>query len=334
MSKNILHSISETSTVDVGLEPGVSGDYTFTFDGLSSFDPTSYITLEDKKQATFYDVRAGSYNFTADAADNRDRFVLHFTPKAEVAVTDQVCETRGVINITQPGTANWYYTLTDNNNSVIDSGSLNSSSSITATVPMGTYFLNLVDSNNYSIVKTITVNGTQPDAAVFTPSSATAETTDDITFTSTTTNAADYSWDFGDGTIVNTQLPTVTHQYQVAGSYTVTLTVTNVYGCHSTTTQVVTVTQKVIISGLTAVTQQSPINVWSNENMVYVDFRQLAKTDATIEIYNALGQQLVNERYGRSTIYTKHLDIGEAAYIMIRVTNGELVTAKKLFLAK
>src|SRR5207248_82253 len=126
LNKNILHSIVQTSTVDMTFEPGTSGSYTFNFDGLSSFDPTSYITLEDKKLNSLYDVRTGDYNFTSDAADAWNRFVLHFTLAAEIATTGQQCNTMGTISITQPGIAAWTYTVTGVLNDTLSSGILSS----------------------------------------------------------------------------------------------------------------------------------------------------------------------------------------------------------------
>ena len=143
MSVNTLQSIAQTSTIDVGFEPGISGNYTMKFEGINSFDPTSYIMLEDKKLNIFYDVRQGDYNYTSDAADDWNRFVLHFTPKAEVTTVDQQCSTLGTINVTQPGTANWTYTLTDNNNTTVSSGTLNETAPLTASVNTGTYTLTL-----------------------------------------------------------------------------------------------------------------------------------------------------------------------------------------------
>lgn len=59
-----------------------------------------------------------------------------------------------------------------------------------------------------------------------------------VTFNSTST-AGDgiinsYFWDFGDGTTQQTFSPAVTHLYQVKQTATVSLTVTNQYGCYNT----------------------------------------------------------------------------------------------------
>ncbi len=328
LNTNILHSITETSTVNLTFEPGSAGNYTLTFDGLNSFDPTSYIMLEDKQLNTMHDVRSGDYTFTATAQDNWNRFVLHFTPKAEIATTDQQCETLGTINVTQPGTANWNYTITDANNTTVSTGTLNETTPIAVNTPTGTYTLTLTDNNNYQVVKTVTVNGTTPIVAAFTPSTTTTTVNTDVAFNSTTT-ATDYYWDFGVGTTATGQ--NAIHSYGDTGTYTVSLIVISANGCSNTTTQTVTVNAEVQ-TGLNNLNNNQNITIWSNGNTVYVDFSRITRTDATIEIYNVLGQQLVNEKYGRSSIFTKAIGNIEAAYVIVKVKQGEATTTKKVLI--
>jgi PKD repeat protein len=328
MGYNILPSIQQTNSVEVGFEPGVSGSYVFNFEGINSFDPTSYITLEDKKLNVFHDARSGDYNFVSDTADNWERFVLHFTPAAEISTTDQSCNIPGSIYVEQPGSAEWQYTLTDANGTTIGTGVLNQNSPVTVTAaPAGTYTLTLVDNNNYTVVKTITVSGTQPVNATATVSSNSVETTEEVIFTNTTPDAANTVWDFGDGTTATDS--TATHSYATAGTYTITLTVTNVDGCTGTTTQTITVTEK-IISNVNNTDEDKTIHIWSSANSVFVDFSKQSWVDAEIQIYNVLGQQLVNERFGSSTIYTTQIQNIHAAYVMIVVRNEGVVTTKKV----
>ncbi len=328
LNTNILSSIQTTSTVNMTFEPGSAGTYTLTFEGLNSFDPTSYIMLEDKQLNTMHDVRSGDYTFTASAQDDWNRFILHFTPKAEIATTDQQCETLGSINITQPGSANWTYTLTDNNNTTIGSGTLNEATPVSVNTTTGTYTLTLTDNNNYQVVKTVTVNGTTPIVAAFSPSSNVTTTNTDVAFNSSTT-ATDYYWDFGDGTTATGQ--NVIHSYGDTGTYTVSLIVVSANGCSNTTTQTVTVKAEVQ-TGLNNLNGNQNITIWSNGNTVYVDFSRQVKTDATVEIYNILGQQLVNEKYGRSSIFTATLDKLEAGYVIVKVRNNNNITTRRLVL--
>ena len=76
--------------------------------------------------------------------------------------------------------------------------------------------------------------------AQFTSNATTVCEGGNITFTSTSTNyPASYSWNYGDGTPAGTTANPV-HQYTTAGTYNVTLTVTNQWG--STTSTVTTIT--------------------------------------------------------------------------------------------
>jgi fibronectin-binding autotransporter adhesin len=327
---NTLPSIDQSPNVVMGMFVGTSGNYELTFNNINSFDPTSYIYLEDTKTGTMQDMRANNtYSFAATTSDDADRFVIHFTPAAEINTADADCNNSGTINITQPGTATWTYTVTDNNNATISSGSLNQNSAATVNAVAGTYTLTLTDANNYIVMKTVTVNGSTPIAASFTPSATTVEETNDVTFNSTTANASTTSWDFGDGATASTA--TATHAYATPGTYTVTLTVTNATGCSSTTTQVITVTAKTT-TGLNNVTANKALNIWSNDNRVFIDFSKQLNVEATIEFYNVLGQQLMQEKFGRSTIFIKELSNIEAAYVIVKVKNNDTITTKKVFI--
>lgn len=73
----------------------------------------------------------------------------------------------------------------------------------------------------------------QAPSASFTSTAATAgaSTTFDASASTTPIGTIQgYAWDFGDGTTETTTSPTTAHTYAVAGSYTVTLTVTNSQG--------------------------------------------------------------------------------------------------------
>ena len=185
MEINTLSSIEETGTVAMGFEPGVSGTYTLSFDGINTFDPTSYIMLEDLQTDVMYNVRNGAYTYTANATDDWNRFVLHFTPAATISATAATCSEQGLINITQPGTPNWNYTLTNNANTVVSCGVLNVSSPVIASVPAGVYTATLVDNTGYTVVKNIQVTGAETVTASFDASATSVRQNEEVNFTAT-----------------------------------------------------------------------------------------------------------------------------------------------------
>jgi PKD repeat protein len=327
MAINTQNSVATTGTVPMGFEPGATASFNLSFSGVNSFDPTTYIFLEDKQQKLMYNVRNGDYQFSSDSADNRSRFVLHFTPPAVINQTDATCNSLGTITVTQPGTANWNYTLTGNNNATIASGILNENNSINLSAPAGTYTLTLTDNNNYTVTKVIQINGLQPVTAAFTPSVTTVNAQTPVSFANTSQNANTFSWSFGDGGISSLVSPV--HTYVTPGVYDVVLTATNTGGCSSTMDEEITV--NALLTSISKTTENG-ISLWSNRNMVYVDFSEAGNVNALIKIYNVLGQELSEDRFTSNTLYEKGIDDIDAAYIIVSVANNEKVTTKKLFI--
>jgi hypothetical protein len=328
MARNVLHSVSTTSTVAVGFEPGATGNYAFSFSNLNTFDPTTYIYLEDKQTGTMYNVRNGNYLFSADSADEWNRFVLHFTPPAQISTQASNCSSKGSISIAQPGTANWNYTLTDANNNTIASGILNQSSPLKLSAGAGTYSLKLVDNSGYTVVKAIEVAGAPVSVATFNgPTTAVANTP--VSFSATAQNATTYNWYFSDGGII-TGVSDAAYTFSEPGTYTVMLEVTNAAGCTSSASKTITVSATP--TAIKSISSNGEIGMWSYENRVYVDFTNVEKVDAVVSIYNVLGQQLSSEKFYDNLVYQKEIDNIASAYVIVSVRNEDQTTTRKLFI--
>jgi len=337
MSINILPSEANTDTVGMGFIPGNNHTFTFSFTGLSSFDTTSYIYLEDTKLDLWYNIRKGDYTFSSLTTDDWSRFILHFTPPVVITANDTTCTAINTVNIQQPGIAYWNYTLTDSSNTVVASGVLNQNNPASLQLAAGVYNLNLADTNGYVAVKTIQVNGTQAISAVnFTVSDTSVKAlqvitlTDSITSTDSTNNGITYLWNFGNGTS-GTGFDT-SISYTEPGTYNLGLTVTNQFGCSATQTQKITVTSNPT-TGLAEVSTAHDLNIWGNGNKIFVDFTNQATVDATITVYNVLGQELSSERHNASSVYKKEMDNVTASYVIVKVTNANHTKASKVFIA-
>ena len=69
----------ESSTVELGFEITIPGEYTISASELGSIDPSISVFLEDLKLQATTDLRLeDTYVFTADPMDDKNRFILHF----------------------------------------------------------------------------------------------------------------------------------------------------------------------------------------------------------------------------------------------------------------
>ncbi len=341
MAVNTLYSEANTDTVAMGLEPGKTGNYKFTYVGVNTFDPTCYIFIEDKFTHLWHDVRDTGFVIHCDSADTWDRFIVHFTPPAIVSWLDATCDSLGAIMVSQPGVAIWAYTLTDTAGNTVSQGTLDVNDSILVDVPAGTYTLTMVDTNNYTAVKVIQVGGSIPvitsmtnNAIDSTPIHST------INFSSISTNADSIVWTIADTIVLHGS--NVSYTFDSPGVYTVTLFATNSTGCVAyaydtilivDTTHIIDTTHHDTTVTKLPWLEVNRINMWSNGNAIYIDFGPLNKVEAVIRIYNILGQQIVNEKHTTNNLYRKELDNIDAAYVIVSVKNNDQITTRKLFIS-
>ncbi|MEW6468103.1 MAG: PKD domain-containing protein [Bacteroidota bacterium] len=104
----------------------------------------------------------------------------------------------------------------------------------------GTYVLLTTDANGCTQQTTLTINNLPPPVAdfIFNPANPTL-IEPDVQFSDLSAGSASWSWDFGDGATSAQANPV--HTYTAEGTYTVTLIVTNQYGCSDTITQTIVV---------------------------------------------------------------------------------------------
>jgi PKD repeat protein len=138
----------------------------------------------------------------------------------------------------------------------------------------GTYTIKLVVTSGNgckdSTTQTITVHP-QPVAAFTVAPPASCLTSNNFSFTNTSTGATSYSWTFGDGN--TSSLTSPTHTYTTAGTYTIKLVVTSGNGCKDSTTQTITVHPQPVASFTVA----PPSNCLTGNSFAFTN----TSTDAT-----------------------------------------------------
>ena len=163
----------------------------------------------------------------------------------------------------------------------------------------GTYRITLIATNANgcldSTSQTITLSS-KPTAAFSVSSTSQCLTSNSFSFANGSTgNISGFVWNFGDGTNSTALNPTKT--YTAAGTYTVTLTVTNANGCTDVATQVINVTGKPVISyNINNATQCFIGNVFT--------FTNTSPNQSGITYYWSFGDGILSSLNTISKVYT------------------------------
>lgn len=147
-----------------------------------------------------------------------------------------------------------------------------------------------------------------------------------VTFSNTSSNATQYSWDFGDAT--NSSAANPTHAYAANGSYTVTLTAINGNCTDEKTLTVVISVSLEELSGLKAV------NIYPNPaaDETLLSFESIADQSANLVITNQLGQ-IVSETEmllvnGNNTSIINTTELSNGIYFVNLNTENGAITRK------
>ncbi|MEI6346384.1 MAG: PKD domain-containing protein [Bacteroidota bacterium] len=141
--------------------------------------------------------------------------------------------------------------------------------------------------------------------AKFTPNPSNVSLSDNplVSFANQTENyiiaETSWFWNFQDGTTSTEMSPT--HEYTAPGDYTVTLVVTNVYGCSDTITHVVVVEDELFIPNII-----TPNGDYSNDVLVIGNINP--NRENVLKVYNRWGKKIYEKDNYNTTALCKKLD--------------------------
>lgn len=144
---------------------------------------------------------------------------------------------------------------------------------------------------------------TTPEALGAVPVTATFNASNTFSGLLTLTNAygiAYYNWQFGDGASAVTASPVVTHTYLTTGEMTVTLTVTNLYGNISSSSNIYRILPKVVTNNVYFV---STVGNDTNPGTFVSPFRTIGRAQDVVEPGGYVG--VLAGSYGEDTDFDK-----------------------------
>ncbi|MFN0276533.1 MAG: PKD domain-containing protein [Chitinophagales bacterium] len=291
-----------TETYPGPLEGGASDTYTFT--AGASFSP-----------AGDYDVTVWT-SFGGDGNESNDTYATTVTsletPVIDLGPNQTICD-EYIIDAGNPGaTYDW---------------STGASTQTIVVTETGTYSVTVTDpETGCAVTDAITVTVNYSPTASFTYTSLGLS----VTFTNTSTGGATYTWDFGDGGSSTVANPT--HTYDVAGDYTVTLTVTNSCG-----TDVYTTTVPAIVAiENTDLANATDIYPNPTSGIAIVDVHYASVHDVTFELVNTLGENVWSMKPGSIQNGTFEIDMRNLAdgVYQLKVTADDATYTKQIVLTK
>ncbi len=191
----------------------------------------------------------------------------------------------------------------------------------------GTYILTATGANNCDVSDTVVVNELAVPSASFSIDTSMCPT---ILFSDNSTDATSWSWDFGNGTTGSVQNPVHSYNNSGGGTYTVTLTVSNICGTDSSS-------QSLEISclvGVDPLLSNLDVSLYPNPNqgrfqVTFSDLRQ----DADLQVYDMTGKEVFRKAVENPNgSHEEIIDLGEVSQgvYFFRLQVGDYQMTKRL----
>lgn len=323
-SINGYSNLAQSAVIGIGVGIDSSALYTISLSGLSHFDSTTLIILEDRKMNVFTEMQTNFYLVMLTPDDSTGRFFLHVTRAVQFTQDTAGCaNNNGAILINSDSTITWNaVSLLDSANRPITTYNNASGQFAFNGLAEGSYDV-LLNYSGYSVIKTIAVSGTHIVAS-FTASSQNVAVGETIYFYSTTLNTTGYVWTFGDSTII-TGVANPTYFYYVPGVYIVDLHCTNSAGCSVDVQTTITVGDPAGIV-TPVVSPVSIINLGAKTIEVLMNNNTLNNTE--LQVYNILGQVVYSSPVTENQMQVSLNNEPAGIYVVTVKNNGKYTSSK------
>lgn len=290
--------VSGNFSMPLQARTGYAGNYTIGADNISSFPQGACINLYDTYTGTTTNLKTGNYAFYLSDTTNAARFMLNITIdplQVNSHVNQPTCALpqSGLATAVGANSGPWNYYWKDNTGAVVRT-SLNKSTADTLTsMAGGTYTVEvntvgMCDDNSTPL----TINAMLVPVAQFSCADTLDLSAGALTVSNTSSNAALYAWDFGDG-MGSSFAFAPSYNYTAPGIYTITLVSTSSTGCSDTSSRRIVVTNA--YTGIQAYNSNQPSlvvkTIESNDYLVQQTFT--GATSVECRLLDATGKLVI-----------------------------------------
>ena len=331
-SINGIGTLDTARSIYLGYHVGYPGTYTISASLIDNFDPTSIIRLIDNQTGDTLDLLENFYQVHLDSSDfTTNRFQILVSTAVQYSSVNSNCSnTGGSITISPDPTITWALCqLVDSNNNIVQTYTNVTGPLTFAGLAQGTYHV-VYTYNQYTATNSFYLSGNFVVAGIGVPTQP-IYTYRDVVFNALTTNASQFSWDFGDSTLIN-GVAHPTQQYFLPGTYTVSLYSANAAGCSASATATVVVLDG-NPAGINETTKKEPI-VYADAKQIYINMNGATLTDnPQVLVYNLLGQVVSSSKLNSQT---QSLNLSNEAngYYLVSIRNAGATNTKRIFIAE
>ena len=235
------NKLEQPDSIPLGISVPAAGSYLLRMSEAIHLPATAMIFLEDRLNNTLQNLRQqATYTATLTAGTTIGRFFLKVTPGVNVTAFQEGClGGDGRLTLTNSTSTNWDVEVFNSNDSLVGTRNAFTGNWTISDLNADEYRLHFtLSGQNLEVQEWATVAASNGIIASFVADKTEGlGANQEVTFTSTTSNAEQLFWNFGNDMMASGE-PQVTHVFETPGTYQVVLTA-NRSTCSDTATMLV-----------------------------------------------------------------------------------------------
>ena len=326
-SYNSYGTFNNTLVLPLGVNIATGGTFTFSSQMFANFDPASMLFLEDRFLHVFVDLRHGTYKVPINQPGQiTGRFFLHITyPPVASSGASGCSNNDGIINVVEDNSVVWDAVKVYDSLSVLVAIDTSISGNFSFTgLPGGNYRVEF-DYGLYAPIQYVQVEEHQLISGLNVASNH-GTVYHNMQFYTANSNANQFQWDFGDGSII-TGVANPTYMYLNPGTFTVRVNCSNAYGCTGSADTVVYIDEASSIDKIDG----NSVTIITDSKSVRIQLDNVSSANYTYDVYNIEGQVIKTGPVNTGDVTLNFSNEASGVYI-VSIKGASSILSKKVII--